>query len=173
MVEMNKKFLNPKLSAIEELNMRYVKQFSEKFVWFAAVGHDMVAEFVAQNCKVLPEKIVPAVIQGWHVKIVDSSKLILEPLAEETVTSQNCQANQHFLTLLYWMPVSQINAIFRHKYMHHRAANDHDPELLHVSEYQGYPILAISWIKFNQKESMKVKESLHRYFLLRGLIQRE
>lgn len=42
--------------------MRYVKQFSEEFVWFAAVGYDMVAESIASNWKILPEKIVPAVV---------------------------------------------------------------------------------------------------------------
>jgi hypothetical protein len=31
----------------------------------------MVAESVATNWKVLPEKIVPAVIQGWHINIKD------------------------------------------------------------------------------------------------------
>ena len=62
MAELNKQFGQSNLSAIEELNIRYVKQFSEKFVWFAAVGYDMVPESVATNWKLLPEKIVPAVI---------------------------------------------------------------------------------------------------------------
>lgn len=51
MTDLNRqgKYHQSNLSAIEELNMRYVKQFSEQFVWYAAVGYDMVAESVASN----------------------------------------------------------------------------------------------------------------------------
>lgn len=152
--------------------MRYVKQFSEKFVWYAAVGYDMVPEYVATNWKLLPEKIVPAVIQGWQVKIIDQNKLVLEACSEETANSDNVKPDQHFLTLLYWMPMSNINKIFRNKYMSYHV-NGKEPELLHVSEYQGYPILGISWVKFNNNESLKIKENLSKYFTLRGLIQKE
>lgn len=158
------------LSAIEELNMRYVKQFSEQFVWYAAVGYDMVPESVAVNWKILPEKIVPAVIQGWQIKITQEKNLVLEPLIEETINSENnMRSDQHFLTLLYWMPVSNINKIFRNKYQHFHPGTK-DPELLHISEYQGFPILGISNIKFMNKESLKIKDNLQRYFTLRGLI---
>ena len=44
---------------------------------------------------------------------------------------------------------------------------------MHISEYQGYPILGISHVKFSNRDSHKIKESLQRYFQLRGLIQRE
>lgn len=153
--------------------MRYVKQFSEKFVWYAAVGYDMVPECVATNWKLLPEKIVPAVIQGWNIQVKDGNRLVLEPVEDETIISDGAaKPSQHFLTLLYWMPTSNIGTIFRNKYMHHHIGAQ-DPELLHISEYQGYPILGISHVKFNNKESYKIKESLQKYFQLRGLIQRE
>lgn len=151
MAELNKQFGQSNLSAIEELNMRYVKQFSEKFVWFAAVGYDMVPEAVATNWKLLPEKIVPAVIQGWNVSVRDSCRLLVEPIDEETVISGRSvpATSQHFLTLLYWMPISSINTIFRNKYLHYHVGG-YPPELLRISEYQGYPILGISQVKFNK-----------------------
>ena len=51
MIDLNRKgkYHQFNLSAIEELYMRYVKQFSEQFVWYVAVGCDMVAESVASN----------------------------------------------------------------------------------------------------------------------------
>lgn len=91
----------------------------------------------------------------------DSCRLVVEPVDEETMLSEGTHkaTSQHFLTLLYWMPVSNINIIFRNKYLHHHIGG-HPPELLHISEYQGYPILGVSQVKFNKQESIKIKESL-------------
>lgn len=50
------------------------------------------------------------------------------------------------------MPTSNVNKIFRNKFMH-QCTGGYEPELLHISDYQGYPILGISQVKFEKKNS--------------------
>ena len=89
--------------------MKFLKKLNDKFFWYAAVGYDMVPEFVARNWQILPEKIVPAVIQGWTINLKDENRLVVEPVEDVAMINRNAKANQHFLTLLYWMPVSNVN----------------------------------------------------------------
>ena len=147
-VEPRSRRLDQGMSAIQESELicvldetddllvpHYEKQSKDKFAWYAAVDYDMDADSIATQWKILPERIVPAVIVGWQLTIINENRLKLEPIPQHTEgSSQDQPSAQHLLTLLYWMPIPHIDQIFKHKCQCNKVQST-APELLQISEY--------------------------------------
>lgn len=83
-VEPRSRRLDQGMSAIQESVSPCEKQSKEKFAWYAAVDYDLDADGIATQWKVLPERIVPAVIVGWQLTIINENRLKLEPVPQHT-----------------------------------------------------------------------------------------